>query len=124
MSILAQLHTMSKLRLLANERVVRHRSLKASEESIARAKADCLQARADFTRETGIPITDDGRMQIPELRPLHMAVLEDEGFTVQERSEVAGKVDELVETYGWALVLRSVRSVAAANGQRVMVEDL
>lgn len=91
-------------------------------ESIAAAKAACLAER-EQARKDGVPVTDDGRLTIPELRPLHLVLIGNAGFSLEQRVACGEAVDALVERHGLQCVLRSMRLVAAVNGFYIRVVD-
>lgn len=92
----------------------------ATPESIAKAKADCEAERAKI-RAAGVPVDNEGHLQIPELRPLHMALIEDCGIPLSIRTACSEKVSALVEEYGLDCLIRSVRCELAVNGMTLTV---
>lgn len=85
-----------------------------SEDTRRQALEDCLAQRREFTRQTGIPLTDDGQMILPQkivampIGPSKMALV--------DRLSCSEVMDRAVETYGVQEVLRSLALVLCANG--------
>ena len=78
-------------------------------DSITRAIRDAQRERAEFTRKTGVPVREDGQMVIG--MPMRASRL-----PLSTRVSAADWVDQGVERYGRAAIVRALLAVCAANG--------
>jgi len=94
---------------------------RATEDSIAAAKAWNAEERAKAQRDLGLMLNEDG--VVANIRPIDVVAIEDLALPLSIRLECSEKMSALVEEFGFQCVLRSFRCEAAANDLVVRVLD-
>lgn len=94
------------------------------DDSRRRALEDCLQQRREFTAQTGIPLTPDGRMILPAPGRVAAMPIRDSRLALVDRLSCSEVMDRAVETYGVQEVIRSLALVLCANGIDIATQTI